>query len=83
MKYSLLIVMLLLTSCAQLMKGAEQPVVQYRDINTFKTTCSGAAEDWGSCTRKANRTCPNGYNIEDKIQDGNGAIRALIFSCKK
>ena len=83
MKYGLLISLLLLTACAQLMQGAEQPVIQYRDVNTFKTTCSGAAEDWGSCARKANRTCPSGYNIEEKFQDGFGAIRHLIFSCNK
>ncbi len=83
MKFYYLVLLVLLSSCAQLMKGTEQPVIQYRDTNTFKTTCSGAAEDWGSCARKANRTCPNGYNIDDKVQDGYGAIRALIFSCKK
>ncbi|MEK9939683.1 MAG: hypothetical protein VW548_01745 [Methylotenera sp.] len=83
MKYGLLISLMLLSSCAQLMNGAEQPVMQYRDINTYKTTCSGAAEDWGSCARKAKKTCPNGYDVVEKIQDGYGAIRGLIFSCKK
>lgn len=82
MKLILVITLMLFTSCAQLMKGAEQPVVQYRDVKTFKTTCSGAAEDWGSCARKANRTCANGYKIEEKIQDSNGGIRTMIFSCK-
>lgn len=80
---SYLMLLFLLASCAQLTKGAEQPVMQYRDINTYKTTCSGAAEDWGSCARKAKRTCPNGYDIVEKIQDGYGAIRGLIFSCNK
>ena len=65
------------------MKGAEQPVVQYRDTNTFKTTCSGAAEDWGSCARKANRTCSNGYTIQEKFQNSFGAVRELIFTCNK
>lgn len=83
MKYLLLSLVLITSACAQLMKGAEQPVTQYRDVNTFRTTCSGVAEDWGSCARKARRTCPNGYQIEDKFQDSNGAIRSMIFSCKK
>lgn len=82
MKFIILVTLLLLTSCAQLMKGAEQPVTQYRDAKTYRTTCSGVAEDWGSCARKANRTCPNGYQIEEKVQDSNGAIRTMIFSCK-
>lgn len=78
----LLIGLLLLTSCAQLMQGAEQPVVQYRDTKTFKTTCGGAAEDWGSCYRKANRTCGIGYEVIDRSADSNGLVRQLIFSCK-
>jgi len=83
MKYGLLISLLLLTACAQLMKGAEQPVMQYRDANTFRTTCSGAVEHWGSCNLKANRTCSNGYVIIEKIADANAVHRELIFSCKK
>ena len=82
MKSILVITLMLVTSCAQLMKGAEQPVIQYRDAKTFKTTCSGAAEDWGSCNRKAKRTCANGYQIEEQTQDSYGAIRTMIFSCK-
>jgi len=75
--------MLFITACAQLVKGVEQPVMQYRDINTYRTTCNGIAEDWGSCARKANRTCPDGYQIEEKNQDSNGTMRSMIFSCKK
>ena len=71
-----------MTACAQLMKGAEQPVTQFRDSKTFKTTCSGLAEDWGSCYRKAKRTCENGYEITDKNNDTNGVIREMIFTCK-
>lgn len=82
MKSILIITLMLITSCAQLMKGAEQPVLQYRDAKTFKTTCSGAVEDWGSCARKASRTCSNGYQIEEKTQDSYGAIRTMIFTCK-
>lgn len=78
----LLLNFLLLTSCAQLINGQEQPVIQYRDIKTFKTTCSGAAEDWGSCNRKASRTCANGYEVVDRASDSNGLVRQLIFTCK-
>lgn len=79
----ILLALFVLTSCAQLMKNSEQPVEAYIDANTFKTTCSGAVEHWDSCSRKANRTCPNGYKIVEKGQDGNGTIRSMIFSCKQ
>ena len=82
MKSILILTLMLVTSCAQLMKGAEQPVTQYRDTKTYRTTCSGAVEDWGSCARKAARTCANGYQIDEKTQDSYGAIRTMIFSCK-
>ncbi len=75
-------VFVLLTSCTSLRTFQEQPVVQFRDNKTFKTTCSGLAEDWGSCHRKANRTCGNGYEIADQSRDGNGVIREMIFTCK-
>lgn len=72
----------LLTACSSLTNFQEQPVVQYRDAKTYKTTCSGMAEDWGSCYRKAKRTCSNGYEIIDKIQDSNGVFREIVFNCK-
>lgn len=83
MKYLVLGLCLLIASCAQLQRGEEQPVMQYRDVNTFRTTCSGAAEHWGNCNQKANRTCSNGYVIVEKITDANAVHRELIFSCKK
>lgn len=63
------------------MQGAEQPVVQLKDNKTFKTTCSGMAEDWGSCHRKAKRTCANGYTVTDKTVDSNGIVREMVFAC--
>ncbi len=78
----LFLVFVLLTSCASLSNFQEQPVVQFRDAKTFKTTCNGIAEDWGSCFRKAKRTCANGYEVADKSQDSNGVNRELIFTCK-
>jgi hypothetical protein len=82
--YKVFIVMiaLMFTACAQLMKGEEQPVRQFRDTNTYKTTCSGSVEDWGSCHRKAKRTCPNGYEVTDRNNDSRGIVREMIFSCK-
>ncbi|OYY79986.1 MAG: hypothetical protein B7Y34_06685 [Methylophilales bacterium 16-45-9] len=82
--YKVLIVLIALSTvaCAQLMKGEEQPVVQFRDTKTFKTTCSGTVEDWGSCHRKAKRTCPNGYDVIERKNDSRGIFREMIFSCK-
>jgi hypothetical protein len=78
----LLACIVLLTSCSSLSNFQEQPVVPFRDAKTYKTTCSGMAEDWGSCNRKANRTCPKGYDVIEKQQDSNGIERSIIFSCK-
>lgn len=71
-----------MSGCAQLMKGEEQPVVSFRDAKTFRTTCSGTVENWGSCYRKAKRTCENGYDITDKSNESNGIVRQIIFTCK-
>ena len=83
--YKVITVMIafMFTACAQLMKGEEQPVRQYRDVNTYKTTCSGAVEDWGSCHRKAKRTCSNGYEVTDRFNDSTGIIREMVFTCNK
>jgi len=78
----LIVGFVLLTACSSLTNFQEQPVVQYRDAKTYKTTCSGMAEDWGSCFRKAKRTCANGYEVIDKIQDSHGIVREMIFNCK-
>ncbi len=78
----ILVSFLFLAACAQLMQGAEQPVVQLKDNKTFKTTCSGMAEDWGSCHRKAKRICTNGYEVTDRYQDTRGIVREMVFTCK-
>ncbi len=72
----------LLTSCSSLSNFQEQPVVPYGKAKTYKTTCSGLAEDWGSCHRKAKRTCANGYLVEDQNGDSSGIYREMIFACK-
>lgn len=76
-----LLALVLLTSCAQLMQGQEQPVQTFRDGKTYRTTCSGTAEDWGSCFRKAKRTCPDGYEVEERKYDNRGVDREIIFRC--
>ena len=70
------------TSCTSLSNFQEQPVVPFGKAKTYKTTCSGLAEDWGSCHRKAKRTCANGYEVEDRNADSNGVNREMVFSCK-
>ena len=46
--------LLVLNGCAQLMNPQAQPVV-VKDANQkiMSTTCSGLAEDWGTCNSKA------------------------------
>lgn len=82
MKYIGLVLTLVLSGCAQLMNGQIQPVV-LKGNNVYYTTCSGAVENMASCNKKAMETCTNGYNIIDKFQDAQGAIRTLTFECKK
>ena len=71
----------LLTSCTSLSNFQEQPV-QALANKTYKTTCSGLAEDWGSCHRKAKKTCPSGYLVADQNADSNGVHREMVFTCK-
>jgi hypothetical protein len=81
MKKFLLIAALLFNGCSSLQHFQEQPV-QALANNTYKTTCNGIAEGWDSCFRKAKRTCPNGYNVLDKIQTNDFVHRELSFTCK-
>jgi len=80
MKLTVLIVVLCLCGCAQLMKGETQPVIA-KGGNLF-TTCSGAVEDWSSCTNKAKKSCPNGYEVLEKAESSVGGRRELTFKCK-
>ena len=74
--------LVLLTACAQLMHGQEQPVKLLK-TNIYMTTCSGAAENWGNCNNKANRTCSESYTILEKNESAIGGKRELIFECNK
>lgn len=82
MKYLLIFFAVTITSCAQLMNGQIQPVVM-KDAKQkiYYTNCGGAAEGWGSCYSKAQKTCPNGYSVIDKYDDPNGIKREYTFKC--
>jgi hypothetical protein len=81
-KYLLITSLILVGACSSMQNFQEQPVVPYGEAKTYKTTCSGLAEDWGSCHRKANKTCPNGYQVANQNADSNGVHREMVFSCK-
>ncbi len=64
---------------------------------SYAITCSGTAQDWGSCLSKAGEICGSrGYNIISKNGDKGGVItankdmlfggtainRSLLVSCK-
>ena len=81
----LYVLLFLIVSCAQLQHGQLQPVIEksYKDKIYF-TTCSGGAEDWGTCNDKARDTCKGDYNVLEKFQGIRGTVvRELTFQCKK
>ena len=84
MKFLILVIMFLVTGCAQLMNGELQPV-KLKDPNKgiYSTTCAGAVENWATCNEKAMKTCTQGYFVLDKAEDGTGTKRELTFQCKK
>ena len=81
MRVLMILLVLLMTGCAQLMKGQQQPVVSKGQGNYF-TTCSGTVEEWGSCYSKAKQTCPSGYEVTNKVEGSVGGKRELEFMCK-
>ena len=81
MKKHILIASLLFTGCTSLQTFQEQPVLTLAN-NTYKTTCNGIAEGWDSCFRKAQRTCPSGYKVLDKVQTNDFVHRELNFFCQ-
>ena len=46
------------------------------------TTCSGMAENMGTCYEKAKRTCKEGYNLLNEVKDSSGVHREIRFQCK-
>ena len=81
MKYLFLFSVFFLSSCSSLQNFQEQPVLSLSN-NSFKTTCNGIAEGWDSCFRKAQRTCPSGYKVLDKVQTNDFVHRELNFFCQ-
>jgi hypothetical protein len=84
MKVFLIVLVGLLSGCAQLMNGQTQPVLKshiYKDA--YFTTCGGAVENWGSCNDKAQSTCAKGYKILEKNADSTGVKREIHFECRK
>lgn len=85
MKKTISLFVLFLVGCAQLQRGQMQPVItkSYKDKIYF-TTCSGGAEDWGTCHSKAREACSGDYNTVYKYEAIKGTvIRELTFQCKK
>jgi hypothetical protein len=84
MRYLTIGFLILLSSCQQLMKGQEQPVI-YKSTKEkiMFTTCSGTVEYWGTCFEKAKNTCPNGYVILEKNENPTSGSRDLTFQCNK
>ena len=86
MKLFVALLALFLAGCYALSnpQGAAQPVsvVDYKQ-KIMKTTCSGAVEDWPNCFEKAQKSCPNGYDLIERSVNPMGGKRELIFQCKK
>ena len=83
MKYSMLVILIALTGCAQLIRGQQQPVT-YKNFQEkiMFTTCSGSVEYWGSCFEKAKASCPHGYAVLDKNENLTAGRRDLTFQCQ-
>jgi outer membrane lipoprotein-sorting protein len=86
MKLFAVLLTLLLSGCYALSnpQGAAQSV-KMMDLKTqtYKATCNGAVEDWPNCYYRAKQTCPNGYNLKERIQSPVGGKRELVFQCNK
>jgi len=79
----MMIAAIALAGCAQLQKGEMQPVKRISvKEEIYSTTCSGAVEDWFSCNRKAQNTCPNGYEALSKEESSTTSFREMTFRCK-
>ena len=81
MRVLMISLVLVLTGCAQLMKGQQQPVVA-KGQGTYFTTCSGTVEEWSSCYNKAKQTCPSGYEVTSKNESAVGGKREMEFICR-
>jgi hypothetical protein len=48
----------------------------------IEVTCSGFA-DWTTCNKKAEKYCPNGYDVSAREESVIAQRRAMMISCKK
>lgn len=77
-----LAVLFLISACAQLTQGQQQPVKRISvEEEIYHTTCSGSVETWGSCNQKARDTCKGKYSIVEKQESPVGGRRELTFRC--
>ncbi len=84
MKLIFVSIIFILSGCAQLMSGQQQPVSYSNKYkNAYFTSCSGAVEVWANCNEKAMQKCPSGYSVLEKTDDSNGVKREIHFECKK
>ena len=86
MKLFAVLIALTLFGCSTLSnpQGALQPV-RMIDLKTqtYKATCNGAVEDWGTCFGRASQSCASGYNVLERFETPVGGRRELTFQCKK
>ncbi len=59
-----------------------QPVV-VKDAKSkiMATTFSGMVEDWGSCNKRAKKSCAQGYEVIKKSENASNAYREMEFQC--
>lgn len=84
MKLLIVLIALFLGACSSLTNSADtaQPIlVKDAKQQIMFTSCTGAVEEWGSCFRKAGKSCPNGYEVLKKDEDIVGAKREITFKC--
>jgi hypothetical protein len=76
---------LIMSACAQLQHGQQQPVVlRSAKEKIYFTSCTGGAEDWGICHNKARATCSGDYITINRYEAIKATvIRELTFQCKK
>lgn len=85
MRLLFVLIILLTSGCAQLTNsgGYVSPVVTIdAGQGLYSNSCNGTVEDWGNCSDRAKKTCPNGYEVIKKVQTPVGAKRELTFKCK-
>lgn len=81
MKLSLIIFCLLLSACAQTGQRKSDAVIPMnKGEQSYRTQCNGMFEKWDSCVKRANQTCPKGFEVIDHME-GTGYVREFMFKC--